>query len=171
MKRSVSVRLAAFAALVALLPAGHLGRAQAQGQAPAVVPGVATRADAGTVIGTVWNRDETPMAHARLRLRDVTSGQVVRTTEADEVGRFTFVKVAPGSYIVELVDRNGNVLALGQMFSVGPVETVATLIRLGAQAPWYAGFFSNAAAAALASAAALGLTALGNGGQPASGRS
>ena len=168
MKRSVSVRLVAFAALVALLPAGHPSRAY--GQAPAMGPDLATRADAGTVIGTVWNRDETPLAHARLRLRDLTSGQIVRATQADERGRFTFVRVAPGCYIVELVDGNGNILALGQMFALGPVETVATFIRLGAQAPWYSGFFSNAAAAALASAASLGLTALGNGGQPASGR-
>jgi len=168
MKRSVSVRLVAFAALVALLPAGHLGGAY--GQTPAMVPEIATRANAGTVIGTVWNRDEVPVAHARLRLRDVTSGQIVRTTQADERGRFTFVKVPPGSYIVELVDSSGNILALGQMFSLGPVETIATFIRLGAQARWYSGFFSNAAASALASAASLGLTALGNGGQPASGR-
>ena len=168
MKRSVSVRLVAFAALVALLPAGHLGRAY--GQAPGMVPEIVTRGNAGTVIGTVWTRDETPLAYARLRLRDVTSGQIVRATQADERGRFTFVKVAPGSYIVELVDSSGNILALGQMFSLGPVETVATFIRLGTQTRWYSGFFSNAAASALASAASLGLTALGNGGQPASGR-
>lgn len=169
MKRSVSVRLVASAALVVLLPAGHLGRAY--GQVSAMLPAITRGADAGTVIGTVWNRAETPIAHARLRLRDVTSGQIVRATLADERGRFTFVKVPPGSYIVELVDSSGNILALGQMFALGPVETVATFIRLGAQAPWYSGFFSNAASAALASAAALGLTALGNGGQPASGRS
>jgi len=167
MKRSLSARLVAIVALVALLPAGHLTRAHGQ----AIAPGIATRVDAGTVIGTVWDRNDRPIGRARLRLRDVTSGQVVRTTEADEVGRFTFLKIAPGSYLVELVDGNGKVLALGQMFALGPVETVATFIRLGAQVPWYSGFFSNAAAAALASASSLGLTALGNGGQPASGRS
>ena len=169
MKRSLSARLAAIVALVALLPAGQV--TWAHGQTPAVVPGVFTRADAGTVIGTVWSHNDAPIARARLRLRDVTSGQVVRTTQADELGRFTFVKVAPGSYIVELVDNSGKILALGQMFALGPVETVATFIRLGAPLPWYAGFFSNAAAAALASASSLGLTSLGNGGQPASGRS
>jgi hypothetical protein len=111
------------------------------------------------------------VAHARLRLRDVTNGQILQATQADELGRFTFIKVPPGRYLVELVDRSGTVVALGQMFALGPVETIATFIRLSAAIPWYAGFFSNAAAAALASAATLGLTAVGNGGQPASGRS
>jgi hypothetical protein len=111
------------------------------------------------------------VALPRLRLRDATTGQIVRVTQGDDRGRFTFLKVPSGSYLVELVDRSGTVLALGQMFTLGPLETVATFLRLGASVPWYAGFFSNAAAAALASAAALGLTAVGNGGQPASGRS
>jgi hypothetical protein len=168
MKRSAFTRLAAVAVLVALLPAGSGGLAAqiSQGQ-----PRGAARADAGTVIGTVWNRNDTPVATPRLRLRDATTGRIVQTTQGDPLGRFTFLRVPAGSYLVELVDQSGNVLALGQMFALGPLETVATFLRLGASIPWYAGFFSNAAAVALASAAALGLTAVGNGGQPASGRS
>jgi hypothetical protein len=62
------------------------------------------------------------------------------------------------------------VRGVGQMFSIAHGETVATFIRLGAQVPWYHGFFTNAAAAALASAASLGVTAVGQGTQPASAR-
>lgn len=168
MTRSVFARVTALAAMIALLPTGHLCWLSAQSVQSSLGP---IRADAGTVTGTVWNRNDTPVALPRVRLRDVTSGQIVRVTQGDDRGRFTFLKVPSGSYIVELVDRSGTVLALGQMFTLGPLETVATFLRLGASVPWYAGFFSNAAAAALASAAALGLTAVGNGGQPASGRS
>jgi hypothetical protein len=169
MTRTLFPRLAALMVVAALLPGGHLIRAQAQVE-PGALRGP-VRADAGTVIGTVWNRNDVPVAFARLRLRDMTSGKILRAIQGDDAGRFTFLKVPPGSYIVELVDASGSVLALGQMFTLGPLETVATFIRLGTTVPWYAGFFSNAAAVALASAAALGLTAVGNGGQPASGRS
>jgi hypothetical protein len=169
MKRSAFTRLAAVAVLVALLPTGRAGLALGQiSQDQSWGP---VRVDAGTIIGTVWNRNDTPVATPRLRLRDATTGRIVQTTQGDSLGRFTFLRVPAGSYLVELVDQSGNVLALGQMFALGPLETVATFLRLGASVPWYTGFFSNAAAAALASAAALGLTAVGNGGQPASGRS
>ena len=169
MTRTTLTRLAAVAAWIAVLPGAPIIRAQSQPAAIAV--GGPARADGGTVTGTVWDRRDVPVPKPRLRLRDVRSGQIVRTSEGDELGRFSFSQVPPGSYLVELVDRTGNVIALGQMFSLSPLETVATFLRLGAAVPWYRGFFSNAAAVALASAAALALVAVGNGGQPASGRS
>ena len=124
----------------------------------------------GTVTGTVWRSNDAPVPDAPLQLRDVSTGQVVQSTRANELGRFTFSKVTAGSYIVELVDENRNVLALGEMFTIGPTESVATFIRLAASTKWYGGFFTNAAAAAIAAAATVGVTAVGNGGQPASGR-
>jgi Carboxypeptidase regulatory-like domain len=137
MKRVVFARTAAMAVLVALLPAGHLVRAY--GQAPQVRLGETIRTDAGTVTGTVVHHDDTPVPNARLRLRDVTTGQIVQTTEGNDAGRFTFLRVPPGSYVVELVDRRGGVLAVGQMFGLGPLETVTTLIRLAASSSRYSG--------------------------------
>src|SRR5687768_5277891 len=112
MKRSAFTRLAAIGVLVALLPAGHPGRAFAQISQDQ--PRGSVRVEAGTVIGTVWNRNDTPVASPRLRLRDATTGRIVRTTQGDDLGRFTFLRVPAGSYIVELVDQSGSILALGQ---------------------------------------------------------
>jgi hypothetical protein len=124
----------------------------------------------GTIIGTAWQHDNSPISYALVRLRNVAGGRIVMGTEANAQGRFTFLQVAPGSYVVELVDAGGDVRAVGQMFSLGSGETVATFIRLGTQVPWFSGFFGNAAAAVLATAASLGVTAVGNGPQPASAR-
>ena len=168
MRILVRTRLAATASVLALL-LGPAGRPVLARQDVRVDPAVTPRG--GTVTGTVWHRDDSPVANANLQLRDLTRGQVVQATIGDQLGRFTFTSVTPGNYVVELVDDNGTMLALGQAFAIGPIETVATFIRVGAAIPWYDGFFSNAAAAALASAAALGVTAIGNGGQPASARS
>ena len=169
MRRTVRKKVAAAVTVLALMPFGAPGVA-AQDALVQLNESVSTRG--GTVTGTVWRRDDSPVSDAPLQLRDVSTGQVVRSTRGDQAGRFTFLKVNAGSYIVELVDENRNVLALGQMFTIGPTETVATFIRLGAAASsWHGGFLSNAAAAALAAAAAAGVTAIGNGGQPASGRS
>ena len=169
MKRVVFARTAAMVVLVALLPAGHLVRAYAQN--PEVRVGDTMRADAGRVAGTVVNHDNTPVANARLRLRDGTTGQTVQITQGDRAGRFTFLGVSPGRYVVELVDRRDNVLALGRLFSLGRLETVTTVVRLAASSSWYSGFFGSVALAVIGTAAALGVTAVSNGGQPASGRS
>jgi hypothetical protein len=148
--------------------AGPAPRAEQQ---PATL-GVRTSVrEGGSIIGTAWHQDNSPIPNALLRLRDVTSGRIVMGSQSDATGRFSFAAVAQGSYIVELVDQNGGVRAVGQMFSVGPGDTGATFIRLGSRSGgWFDGFFSNAAAAAIATAASLGVTAVGNGGQPASAR-
>jgi hypothetical protein len=169
MKRVILARTAAIVMVVALLPAGHLVGAYAQ--TPEVRPGDTMRADAGRVTGTVVNHDNTPVANARLRLRDVTTGQTGQITEGDQAGRFTFLGVPPGRYVLEVVDRRDNVLGLGRLFSLGRLENVTTVVRLAASTRWYSGFFGGVALAVIATATALGLTAVGNGGQPASGRS
>jgi hypothetical protein len=133
----------------------------------AVVPAGAQR---GTITGTAWRADDAPASHARLRLRNVGTGRVVLATQADAAGRYTFAAVPPGTYVVELVDDDERLLGVSQVFGLSPGETIATFIRLGTRVPWYSGFFTNAAAAAVATAASIGVTALGEGGQPASAR-
>ena len=168
MKRTVQLKVAAWLTALALLPAGPLATA-AQNR-PDVQLDQPLSAKGGTVTGTVWRSDHTPLPNAELQLRDTTTGQIVASTRADELGRFAFAKLNAGNYVVELVDQNRTVLALGEMFSLGPTETVTTFVRLAASGKWYGGFFTNAAAAAIAAAATVGVTALGNGGQPASAR-
>jgi hypothetical protein len=167
MRRTVHQKVAVALTVLALLPSAQLVLAQAT---PAVQLNDALSTKGGTVTGTVLRANDSPVPNASLQLREVTTGQVVRSTRGDELGRFTFLKVSAGSYVVELVDENRNVLALGEVFSIGQSESVATLIRLGTATAWYGGFFGNAAAAAIAAAATVGVAALGNGGQPASAR-
>jgi hypothetical protein len=113
-----------------------------------------------TVLGAAWSFDNKPLPKARLRLRNLASGRIEAATEADDRGQFTFAKLEGDTYCIELVDESGKVLAVGHPFIVAPGETVATFVRLGARVPWYAGFFKDAAAAAIATAAGEGITAL-----------
>ena len=95
-----------------------------------------------------------------MQLRNVVTGKIAGTAVADEVGRFSFSNIESGSYVVELVGANGKILTVGHPFVIAAGETVATFVRLAAQTPWYAGFFSNAAAAASSTAASYGITAM-----------
>ena len=170
MKLSLCQSAVAVAVAVTLASGAATAQAGRPEQQTAAVGSTVVVRHPGAVSGIAWHHDDTPVSHALLRLRDVATGRVVMNTQADAAGRFTFSPVAPGGYLVELVDRDGHVRGVSQMFSIVPDETVATFIRLGAHVPWYQGFFTGAAAAVLASAASLGVTAVGDGGQPASAR-
>jgi len=95
-----------------------------------------------------------------LRLRNGITGRIEATTVANAAGQFSFANVKGGTYIVELVNESGKVLAVGHAFVVTPGETAATFVRLRARVPWFAGFFDSAAAAATLTAAGIGVTAL-----------
>ena len=111
-------------------------------------------------MGAAWNVNNTPIPAARVQLRNVVTGKIAGTAVADDAGRFSFTSIESGTYVVELVGANGKILTVGHAFAVGSGETVATFVRLAAQTPWYAGFFSNAAAAAASTAASYGITAM-----------
>ena len=115
-----------------------------------------------TVTGVVWNYDNSPVAGARVRLRNLRSGRIEAVAVGDEAGRVVFAGLEGGAYAIEYVNDNGKVLALGNGFRVEAGETAATFVRLAAKSPWFAGFFSNAAAAAIAAASSAGVTALGS---------
>jgi hypothetical protein len=155
------------ACLAVLAVVGFHGGQRAQAQ---TAPRVTLTAHAGNIIGTVLDGTEKPVPAARLRLRDLTAGRILMTTRGDQDGQFRFTGVPAGSFLVEAVDESGNLLGVGHTFEIGAAQTVTTIIRLSARPPWYSGFFTNAAMAAVSSAAGLGVTAVGNGFQPASGR-
>ncbi len=122
----------------------------------------------GALIGAVWTRANEPVPDTLVRLRNVTTMRVERLARANELGRFEFRDLEGGQYLVEVVDANGRVLAVGHPLSLAPGETVATFVRLGTRIPWFSGFFGNAAAAAVSTAANLGVTAVRPADQPIS---
>ena len=112
-----------------------------------------------TILGSAWYADNSPIAEPKVRLRSITTGRIEAAMVGDAAGHFTFTNVESGIYVVELVNDSGRVLTVGHPFVILRGETVATFVRLGSKAPG-ASFFANAAVAAIASAAGLGVTAL-----------
>lgn len=147
------VRLPATIAAVVLLVAASLLHA-VEG------PGAALTSRSSSILGNAWTANNAPIPGARLRLRNVSSGKIEAIALANEAGQFSFANIEGGSYVVELVNDAAGVLAVGHVFSIEPGETVATFVRLGTKAPWFTGFFGNAATAVASSAASQGITAL-----------
>jgi len=115
---------------------------------------------ATVVFGFIWNARNEPIAGALIRLRSVTTGKIENTTSAATNGQFVFQNVEGGTYLAEYVDKEGKILAVGQVFNVAPGETVATFIRLSSRPSSFAAFFGSAAAAVVAAAASIGVTAV-----------
>jgi hypothetical protein len=142
--------------------------------APATVRTASTRVGgavasrATSIVGVAWNADNSPLPGARVRLRNVVTGKVAMTALANETGQFTFASLEPGSYLIELVNEHDKILTVGQTFTIEPGETVATFVRLAAKAPWFNGFFGNAAGAVASAAAAAGVTAIAPEAKPCS---
>lgn len=127
-------------------------------------------ATGGLVNGSAWKGDSQPYPQARIRLRSVDTGRGIARTVSDADGTFKFVRVEPGAYVAELLSSDDRVLAVGDLFGVTAGGQVTTVVRLSSKAPWFAGFFGNAAAAAITAASTLGVTAVGSNGSPASGQ-
>ncbi len=127
---------------------------------------------AGTrVMGFAWTATNAPLPNAAVQLRNVTSGRVEARAVTDSSGEFVFENVeGNATYVVELLDERGRVVAVGQPFALAPGETVATFVRLVARRPWFAGWWRDTAAAVVASASSLGIAAVAPPEQPASAR-
>jgi hypothetical protein len=121
-----------------------------------------------SITGAAWKADNSPIPGAHVRLRNIITGKVATSAVADETGRFSFSSVEGGTYVVELLDAGGKVLAVGHAFAIAPGETVATFVRLGTKVPWFSGFFSNAAGAVASAASGEGVTAMALVQQPSS---
>ena len=161
----VSLRAIAQTPAVARVPS--LTEPRPAGQTPQAIASATT---VGVVIGSAWKGDSQPYPQARIRLRSVDNGRGVGRTVGDSEGRFRFDRVEPGAYVVELMSSDERVLAVGDLFGVTAGGQATTVVRLSSKAPWFAGFFANAAAAAITAASAVGVTAVGSNGSPASGQ-
>ena len=166
-RAGTSWAMVAIAALLLAVTENPVATAQAppSPQPPAASPPATTT---GVVIGTAWRGDTQPYPQPRIRLRNIATGRTIARTIGDPQGRFQFERVEPNAYIVELVSDDDKVLAVGDLFSVPPGGQATTVVRLSSKTPWVAGFFGNAAATAISAAAAIGVTAIGSSGTPAS---
>jgi hypothetical protein len=164
--RSRSTSFSALMLATALLVCPHALVAGAAARAASAQLPAAPRPTTATITGSVWNDRNEGIPGALVRLRNLTTGQLEATVRADGQGQFKFEDLKPGDYVLEYVDDQGHVLAVGHNLTVLPGDTVATFIRLRTKVPWFVGFFGNAAASAVSSAAALGVTAVAPAGQP-----
>jgi hypothetical protein len=82
------------------------------------------------IIGTVIDIKQVPIAKVKVRLRNITTGEVMAETESDENGEYAFPELDPGLYVVEMFIDNRYVVALSNTGTVARFETLQTVVQL-----------------------------------------
>jgi hypothetical protein len=65
-----------------------------------------------------------------VQLRNLINGSVQRSGESDENGEYQFLIDEPGTYVVEMLQLDGYVLALSNAGSLARFETLRADVRL-----------------------------------------
>lgn len=82
------------------------------------------------VIGTVIDIRQVPVSNVRVQLRDLNTGVVIEVTDTNGNGEYEFDLEASGTYVIEMVLADGNVVALSNAGSVSKYETLQTVVQL-----------------------------------------
>ena len=99
----------------------------------------------GTIQGNALDSTNRKMIGARMRLRDARFGQIVDTQLTDKSGIFTFGKLEPGSYIVEIMADDQSILAASELLNVDSSQVVTAIVKLPFRIPSAAGAAGGAA--------------------------
>lgn len=102
-------RLLAVALAVSLVATGLTSTLFAAGQG-----------QVANLTGRALSVDQQGLANTMVRLRSVTTGQLLRVTTSTQGGAYSFPAVDPDTYIIELVDRTGRILGTTEPFRVEP---------------------------------------------------
>lgn len=80
--------------------------------------------------GSVIDIQQVPVAKVKVRLRNVTTGEVMAEAVSDDKGEYSFPELEPGVYVVEMFIDNRYIVALSNAGSVARNETLQTVIQL-----------------------------------------
>ena len=104
----------------------------------------------GTIEGIAKDSCQKPIPGAKVVLRNTDTGGVAAETVAGNGGTFSFASVAPGNYVVEVVDQAGKIIGVSPAIpvtagsntpNVRPVGSTACALAGVAAAGGLAAFF------------------------------
>ncbi len=82
------------------------------------------------VHGTALTAANAVIPEARVRIRDARAGRIVSVRNTDASGSFSFDRIDPGSYVVELLGTQDRVLAASDLVTLDAGDTVSVIVRL-----------------------------------------
>ena len=107
---------------LALAVVAAVSAAAVRSTAQPAVPGTSR------LVGTAFNTNLQPLPNATVQIRNLQTGAVVGSTISGDRGEFTFIDLAPGTYIVEIVNAAGTVQGMTAPFSIVTAPLVSVSV-------------------------------------------
>ena len=108
--------------------------------------------------GVAVDSDRQPLKNVRVRLRNLDVNQIEQTAMSNERGEFSFAVRAEVTYVVELTDQSGKVVAVGDVVRTNVGEVAGAVVALPSRLPALAGMFGDTASSVISAATGTGLT-------------
>jgi len=82
------------------------------------------------VVGTIIDITQIPVSYAHVQLRDLRSGSVVGQADTNDKGEYEFKLIEPGTFVVEMVLANYQIVGVSNAGTLSRNQTLQTLIQL-----------------------------------------
>lgn len=109
----------------------------------------------GQIAGTARDSTGQPMPNTSVRLRSIETGRLAGSTTTSSTGQFSFSRLGPGMYVVEVVNAAGNVVATSTTISLAAGAMAATGVTITASAASATALAGGGAAAFFGSTAGI----------------
>jgi hypothetical protein len=157
------IRAFAFAAIVMVLTAAPVHAQGSAGLSPQAAQLKGASTTRSMIAGTVSDPQSKPMANARVKLRNLQTGQIDQTAVTNEAGEFHLVALPDVPYVVELADADGRIVSISDVIIAHLGEVAATALTADTRLPALARMFGKTTASLIAAMAGFGVPAAGGG--------
>jgi hypothetical protein len=124
--------------------------------APTTV-GVSVKKGEALINGTAADVNSVPLPNATVRLRNLSDNRIEQVAVSDQFGKFSFIARPEVPYVVEVSDRLGHLLAVGDVIIVQAGEVAAAAVTIPSRVSALAGLFGETASTVLSAASMAGM--------------
>jgi len=155
----MGVRLSVTVSLLAVMAAGVSSQVAkpAGSLGPSTSVGMSRKDGQVLINGKAVDANAVPLPNATVRLRNLAINQVEQVTTANHLGQFSFVARPEIPYVVEIADRVGRILAVGDIITAQAGDVAPAVITIPSRLPAVAGLFGETATSVFSAAAAAGI--------------
>jgi hypothetical protein len=119
-----------------------------------------TPAGEALIKGSAMDMNNTPLAHAPVRLRNLMSNTVEQSSYANELGEFIFLARPEVPYVVEVADQAGRIIGVGDIITAQAGDVAGAIVTIPSKLPALAGVFGESAGSVASAATGTGISAL-----------